>query len=54
MLRQVKKNLQKAQERMKLLADKKKTNRVFQVGDWVWLKLQAYRQMSVVRFRTGG
>ena len=47
MLRQAKKNLQKAQERMKIFADKKKSDRVFQVGDWVWLKLQAYRQMSV-------
>ena len=47
MLKQVRQNLQRAQERMKQLADKGKTNRVFQVGDWVWLKLQAYRQMSV-------
>lgn len=49
MLRQVHRNLQKAQERMKQLADKRRTDRVFQVGDWVWLKLQAYRQMSVQR-----
>ena len=44
MLRQVQHNLQKAQERMKQLADKGRSERV---GDWVWLKLQAYRQMSV-------
>jgi len=52
MWRQVRKNLQKAQERMKLLADKRRSNRVFQVGDWVWLKLQTYRQMSV-QWRSG-
>lgn len=32
---------------MKQLADKGRTNRKFQVGDWVWLELQAYRQASV-------
>ena len=32
---------------MKQLADKGRTDRVFQVGDWVWLKLQAYRHVSV-------
>ena len=47
MLRQVQHNLQQAQERMKTLADKRRTDKEFQVGDWVWLKLQAYRQMSV-------
>jgi len=47
MLRQVQLHLQKAQERMKQLADKGRSDRVFQLGDWVWLKLQAYRQMSV-------
>jgi len=31
---------------MKQLADKGRSDRVFQVGDWVLLKLQAYRQMS--------
>ena len=32
---------------MKQLTDKGRTERVFQVGEWAWLKLQAYRQMSV-------
>ena len=52
MLKQVRQNLQKAQERMKQLADKGRFDRVFQVGDWVWPKLQAYRQMSV-QYRAG-
>ena len=40
-------NLRRAQHRMKQLADRSRTDRVFQIGDWVWLKLQAYRQTSV-------
>ncbi|XP_040988952.1 uncharacterized protein LOC121236569 [Juglans microcarpa x Juglans regia] len=43
----LKENLKKAQEMMKLYADRKRTERVFQVGDWVFLKLQPYRQKSV-------
>lgn len=49
MLMQVHLNLQRAQERMKELADKGRSDRVFLVGDWVCSKLQAYRQMSVQR-----
>ena len=29
------------------MADRGRTDRVCEVGDWVWLKLQAYRRMSV-------
>ncbi|KAL0440158.1 UNVERIFIED_CONTAM: hypothetical protein Slati_2498800 [Sesamum latifolium] len=43
----LKENLQHAQQRMKLYADKKRTEREFQVGDEVFLKLQPYGQTSV-------
>ncbi|GJS18672.1 retrotransposable element Tf2 [Tanacetum coccineum] len=44
-------NLKKAQDRMKSQADKRRSNRSFQVNDWVYLKLQPYRQLTV---RQGG
>lgn len=44
---QLKSNLIKAQERMKLYADKNRSERRFEKGDWVYLKLQAYKQVSV-------
>ena len=40
-------NLQKGQTRMKLYADKKRTEREYSVGDWVYLRLRPYRQMTV-------
>lgn len=40
-------NLLKAQERMKIYADQRRTERSFQVGDLVYLKLQPYRQTSL-------
>ena len=46
MITKVKHDLQKAQNRMKVQADQHRTERVFQVGDWIWLKLQPYKQSS--------
>jgi len=43
----LKQRLLTAQNRMKLQADKKRTERVFTVGDKVLLKLQPYTQSSV-------
>lgn len=45
----LKQNLHKAQERMKLFHDKRHTERTFEVGDLVYLKLQSYKQQSVER-----
>ena len=36
-----------AQERMKWFADKRRVDRSFEVGDWVYLRLQPYKQASV-------
>ncbi|WVZ11913.1 hypothetical protein V8G54_016443 [Vigna mungo] len=43
----LKANLLKAQIRMKKLADSKRRDLKFEVGSWVYLKLQSYRQVSV-------
>lgn len=43
----LKENLQVAQARMKQQADKKRIERAFEVGDWVFLKLEPYRQTSL-------
>jgi hypothetical protein len=48
---QLKNNLLKAQERMKKFADQKRTEQTFSIGDWVYLKLQPYRQISLSRGR---
>jgi hypothetical protein len=47
-LEMLKQNLAAAQNRMKSYADGKRTERVFQVGDKVLLKLQPYAQATVV------
>lgn len=47
MAKVMKGNFEKAQSRMKMYADKKRTEREFEEDDWVFLKLQPYRQTSV-------
>ena len=47
MMQLLKYHLKRAQERMKTQADKHRTDKQFYIGDWVYLKLQPYRQMSV-------
>ena len=39
----IKENLAKGQNHMKFFADKHRTERTLQVGDWVFLKLQSSR-----------
>nr|CAH67116.1 H0502G05.7 [Oryza sativa] len=43
----VQQHLHRAQQQMKHFADKKRSFRSFEVGDWVYLKLQPYVQTSV-------
>ncbi|PNX92424.1 retrotransposon-related protein [Trifolium pratense] len=47
-LRQLKAQLMRAQEKMKHQADKKRLDRSFVCGEWVFVKLRAHRQHSVV------
>ena len=47
MIQLLKEHLARAQNRMKQTADKHRTDREFNIGDWVYLKLQPYRQFSV-------
>lgn len=44
----LKENLSAAQNHMKFYADKRRFERQFEVGDWVYLLLQPYRQMSFI------
>jgi transposase InsO family protein len=46
-LTQLKANLLRAQDRMKKFADQNRTERSFKIGDWVYLRFQPYRQISV-------
>ncbi|GKA86442.1 retrotransposon-related protein [Tanacetum coccineum] len=40
-------HLDRAQQRMKVFADRKRSDRSFEVGDWVLLKLQPHRQVTL-------
>ncbi|KAJ1699965.1 hypothetical protein LUZ63_008477 [Rhynchospora breviuscula] len=44
---QLRNQIKKAHERMKKFANKKRSERKFKIGDWVYLKMQNYRQVSV-------
>ena len=46
-LQLLKDNLTMAQNRMKQQADQHRSERSFEVGDWVFLRLQPYKQMSL-------
>ncbi|MCH86988.1 Ty3/gypsy retrotransposon protein, partial [Trifolium medium] len=46
-LKQLKNQLLKAQERMRMQADRKRVERSFTCGEWVFVKLRAHRQQSV-------
>ncbi|PKI77670.1 hypothetical protein CRG98_001953 [Punica granatum] len=48
-LRELKSNLAAAQNRMKAATNKYRRDEEFEVGDWVYLKLQPYRQHSVFK-----
>ncbi|GKB47479.1 putative reverse transcriptase domain-containing protein [Tanacetum coccineum] len=50
-LKELKEHLLRAQERMKKQADKHRTALEFEVGDWVYIKLQPYRQRSMAMKR---
>lgn len=50
-LQQLKSNLAKAQNMMKQQADNNRSEQHFLVGDWVYLKLQPYHQITVTGFQ---
>lgn len=51
LLTQLRHNLLEAQNRMKTYTDRNRTDREFSVGDWVFLRLQPYRQSTIASSR---
>ncbi|KAD6119863.1 hypothetical protein E3N88_11134 [Mikania micrantha] len=51
MIKLLRQNLQKAQDRMRSQANKKRRELTFQVGDYVFLKIQPYRQKTLAKRR---
>ena len=49
LISQMQANLKKAQLRMTTQTNKHRTDKQFEVGDWVFVKLQPYRQTSVAQ-----
>lgn len=47
MMKALYQNLQQAQQRMKRFADLNRTERTFEVGDLVYLKMQPYREIAL-------
>lgn len=47
LVRLLKENLLQAQNRMKNMADKHRSERSFEVGSWVFLRLQPFKQTSL-------
>lgn len=47
MITLLKHHMARAQNRMKQLADARRSDRSFEIGDWVWLKFQPYRQSTL-------
>lgn len=43
----LKENLEKEQHRMKFYVVRKRTKKELELGDWVYLKLQPYKQTSI-------
>lgn len=43
----LKETLQNTQAKMKHYADLKRRDKKYEVGEWVWLKLQHYRQTEI-------
>lgn len=52
MIQFLKDSLKVAQDRMKRYADLRRTDRQFEIGDWVYLKLQPYKQITARNYPT--